>query len=195
VDAAELYLLPPEDFTAARDAAAAQAKADGDRPAAADLKALRRPSVAAWLVNRLAVHEAELLDSLLGLGPELAQAQSSGSGDLLRELSGQRRALVEAVTARAVALADRQVPSAVRAEVSGTLEAALSDPGSAQAVRSGRLVRALSYAGFGGVDLAGAVAGAVPGGAALAAAVQRRATRRVQRRVQRRSRRHAPRAG
>ena len=159
VDAADLYLLPPEDFTAARDAAAAQARADGDRPAAAALKALRRPSVAAWVVNRLATEDVELLESLLSLGPELAEAQAAGSGDLLRELGAQRRSLVEAITDRAVVLAGRTVAPAVRAEVSGTLEAALADPHTAQAVRSGRLVRALSYAGFGGVDLEGAVAG------------------------------------
>ncbi len=46
----------------------------------------------------------------------------------------------------------------MRDEVAATLEAGLSDPASADAVRSGRLVRALSYAGFGGVDLDGAVA-------------------------------------
>ena len=100
VDAADLYQLPPEDFTAARDAAAAQARADGDRSAATGLKALRRPSVAAWLVNRLAASEAELLASLLALGPELARAQAAGSGEVLRELSAQRRSLVDAVTSR-----------------------------------------------------------------------------------------------
>jgi len=159
VDADDLYLLAPEDFTAARDAAAARAKVDGDRPAAAALKALRRPTVAAWLVNLLARSDAPLLDSLLALGPELAQVQATGSGDLLRKLGAQRRSLVDAVTARAAELAQRDVPTAVRLEVSSTLEAALADAGSAEAVRSGRLVRALAYAGFGGVDLEGAVAG------------------------------------
>ena len=169
MDAADLYALPPEDFTAARDAAAAQAKADGDRAAVTALKALRRPSVSAWLVNRLARDEPELLDSLLALGPELAEAQATGSGDALRELGAELRALVDAVTGRAVALAGRPVTTAVQVEVNGTLEAALSDPASAQAVRAGRLVRALSYAGFGGVDLEGAVAESTTTGVAGAA--------------------------
>ena len=158
MDAADLYRLPPEDFTAARDAAAKQAKAGGDAEAAKALKALRRPSVAAWLVNGLVDREPELLEQLLDLGPALAQAQSAGEGDALRGLGAQRRALVGAVVDRAVALADRSVTNAVRDEVAATLEAGLSDPASADAVRSGRLVRALSYAGFGGVDLDGAVA-------------------------------------
>lgn len=158
MDADELYRLPPEGFTAARDAAAKQAKADGDKEVAAALKALRKPTVSAHLVNLLAQREAELLEQLLALGPALAQAQAQGQGDALRTLGAQRRELVEAVTARAVGLVAREVTAAVREEVAGTLEAALADPSSAEAVRSGRLVRPLSYSGFGDVDLSGAVA-------------------------------------
>ena len=158
MDAADLYRLPPEDFTAARDAAAKAAKAGGDADVAKALRALRRPSVPAWLVNGLVAQEPELLEQLLDLGPALAHAQAAGEGDALRELGAQRRALVGAVVKRAVALAERSVTTAVRDEVAATLEAGLSDPASADAVRSGRLVRTLSYAGFGGVDLDGAVA-------------------------------------
>ena len=158
VDASELYRLPPEQFTAARDGAARQRRADGDRDGALALKALRRPSVAAWLVNLLALHQPELLAQLLDLGPALAHAQAGRDAAALRELGAQRRSLVEAVTATAVDTGGRPVPTAVREEVAATLEAALADPASAQAVRSGRLVRALSYAGFGDVDLSDAVA-------------------------------------
>ena len=156
MDAAGLYALAPEDFTAARDEASKAARAAGDPVAATALKALRRPSVAAWLVNRLTVEQPGLLDQLLGLGPALARAQAGGQATALRTLGAQRRTLVEAVADAAAQ--GRTVSAAVRAEVVATLEAALADPASAEAVRSARLVRALSYAGFGPVDLAGAVA-------------------------------------
>ena len=156
----QLYLLPPEEFTAARDDAARAAKADGDAETAAQLKALRRPSVAAWLVNRLVAEQPDLVEQLLALGPALAEAQAAGQGDDLRALGAQRRELVGAVVAQAVELGERATTAAVRDEVASTLEAALADPEAAEAVRSGRLVRALSYAGFGGVDLDGAVAAA-----------------------------------
>lgn len=175
MDAEDLYRLPPEDFTAARDAAAKQAKAEGDKQAAAALKALRKPSASAHLVNLLAAQDGELLDSLLALGPALAEAQATGQGDVLRTLGAQRRELVQAVTARAVELGRRAITAAVREEVAATLEAALADPASAEAVRSGRLVRALSYAGFGDVDLSGAVA---PGPSV--AAVTKKAARRAE---------------
>lgn len=155
----ELYGLPPEEFTAAREAAA---KAAPDRAARDELCALRRPTFPAWLVNLLVRREPPLLDQLLALGPALAAAQSGGRAEELRALGQQRRQLVAAVTERVVELGGRVITAAVRADVEATLEAALADPASAEAVRSGRLVRALSFAGFGGTDLDGAVAAPVP---------------------------------
>lgn len=158
MDADELYRLPPEEFTAARDAAAKAVKDAGDTEVAKELKALRKPSVAAWLVNVLVAEQPDLVEQLLVLGPALAEAQAKGQGDELRALGAQRRDLVDAVVAQAVELAGRSTTAAVRDEVASTLETALADQEAAEAVRSGRLVRALSYAGFGGVDLEGAVA-------------------------------------
>ena len=168
-----LYDLAPEDFTAARDAAVKQASAAGDAAAGRVLKGLRRPSTSAWLVNRLTVGQPALLQQLLSLGPALASAQAAGDAAALRTLSKQRRTLVGAVADFAGQV--RPMTDAVRDEVVATLEAALADPASADAVRSGRLVRALSYAGFGPVDLSGAVAAAparpdTPAAPAVAAA-------------------------
>jgi hypothetical protein len=147
--AVDLYALPPEEFTAARDAAAKEAK---------ELKALRRPSVAAWVVNTLVRREPALLEQLVQLGAALREATNAREGAQLRELTEQRHQLVQAVTDQAVVLADRDITAQVRTEVAHTLEAAMADPASAEAVMSGQLVRALSYAGFGDVDLEGAVA-------------------------------------
>ena len=145
----DLYALPPEEFTAARDA---------QGPA---FKKLRKPTVAAWVVNTLMRREPALLEQLLALGADLAAAQSGRDAAALRTLGEQRRQLVTAVADRAVELVDRPISVAAREEVVATLEAALADPPSAEAVVTGALVRALSFAGFGGVDLEGAVA-AVP---------------------------------
>src|SRR6478735_4794190 len=48
--AVELYSLPPDDFTAARNARAAAS----DRALAARVKTLRKPTAAAWAVDLLA---------------------------------------------------------------------------------------------------------------------------------------------
>src|SRR4029453_1473662 len=50
----ELFGLPPEEFVAARDDLARRLKREGDAKAAARIKALRRPPLSAWAVNRLA---------------------------------------------------------------------------------------------------------------------------------------------
>ena len=154
----DLYALAPEDFTAARDAEVKAARQAGDRERAKALAALRRPTASAHAVNALVRAEPELVEQLVDLGRQLGEAQAGGQRDALRELGEQRRLLVEAVADRAGQASGRSLTAAVRGEVTATLEAALADPASGEAVRSGRLVRALSYAGFGGVDLEGAVA-------------------------------------
>ncbi len=148
-----LYGLDPAQFTAARDQAAREHPGH-----AGEIKALRRPTAGAAVVNALARAEPELLAQVLKLGPALARAQQDGDAVALRELGAQRRQLVDAVVRQAATSAGRSLTPAVRAEVSSTLEAGLVDAAAADAVRSGRLVRALAFAGFGGVDLADAVA-------------------------------------
>jgi len=148
----ELYALPPEDFRAARDERAAQARASGDKALAREITALRRPVVSAWLVNLLARDEPGQISELLALGDSLKDAQQALDGDRLRELSAQRRdlvgAMVTAVKQRA-AQDGRAVSLQVEREVEATLQAALADPEAGAAVSSGRLVSPLTYAGLG----------------------------------------------
>src|SRR5436190_17648333 len=87
-----LYTEPPERFIALREEAVAAARRAGDRRTAEALGKLRKPTVAAWLVNLLARRRPELVGELLALGEGLRSAQHDLRGDQLRELSGQRRA-------------------------------------------------------------------------------------------------------
>lgn len=154
----ELYGLPPEQFTAARDDFAARLRKAGERELAVAVRELRRPSVPAWLVNLLVRHRAAGLDRLLETGDQLRSAMASGAGDDVRRLSNDRRSAVGALVTGIEELADRPVTPAVLDDVVATLEAATADHTAATAVRSGRLVRALHYAGFGELpDLSGAV--------------------------------------
>lgn len=158
--AAELYALPPEQFTAARNARAAAA----DKGLAAQVKALRRPTAAAWAVSLLA-REGQLADAL-ELSAALREAQDDLDAAELSRLGRQRRALVAALAAQAAELADaRGVPisGAARTEVEKTINAAVMDAAAAAAVMTGRLVRTLEATGLEGVDLTDAVGGSVPG--------------------------------
>ncbi|HET6531916.1 MAG TPA: hypothetical protein VFH03_15100 [Actinoplanes sp.] len=150
-----MYEAPPDGFVAARAAAIADAKKAGDKDAVKRLTALRKPTVAAWLVNLLALRRPELIDQLVELATALRTAQRTLQGDQLRELSDQRRQIVSALVseARKLALAeDRSLASKLPlGEVEATLTAALAEPDVAAQVRTGRLIRAATYAGFGEV--------------------------------------------
>lgn len=151
-----LYEAPPDGFVAGRAAGIAEAKEAGDTETAKRLAALRKPTVAAWLVNLLALRRPELIDELVELSTALRTAQRGLQGDQLRELSTQRRQVVSALVNAAQRLAIEDDPGLrsaklPMAEVEATLTAALAEPEIAAQVRSGRLVKAATYAGFGEV--------------------------------------------
>jgi len=159
----ELYGLAPTEFRTARDERARQARAAGDADLAEAIKRLRRPTVSAWLVNLLVREAPGQIRELLELGASLREAQQALAADRLRDLSGQRRQLITALSREAKRLAaeaSQSLSAQVEHEVQDTLEAALADSSIADAVGSGRLTRGLSYAGLGegvGVDDAVAV--------------------------------------
>ena len=157
----ELYSLSPAEFTAARDERARQARAAGQRDEAAAIKKLARPTASAWLVNQLARTAPEQIARLVAVGEALAEAQRNLVGERLRELSGERRQVINEILPQATDIAGQagQPASPVTmGEVRATLEAALADAGARAAVQSGRLTKALAYAGLGEVDVSAALA-------------------------------------
>jgi DNA repair exonuclease SbcCD ATPase subunit len=154
----QLYAADPADFTDRRGDLVAQARAGGDKDAARAIAALRRPTRAAWVVNRLARTDPRAVARLTGLGDELRAAESALDGGQLRELSRARRELLAELTRQALAEAGvGDPPDALEQEVSGTLGAALADPGVAAEVAAAQLVKAVAPGGFGfGPALAGA---------------------------------------
>ena len=158
--AAELYALPPAEFTAARNARAAAAE-----PALAKaVRALRKPVVAAYAVDLL-VQDGQLGEAL-DLAAALREAQDDLDAAEMTRLSRQRRALVAALSRQAVDLArDRgvSVSDAAVADVEATIDAAVRDAAAAAAVMTGRLVRPLAATGVDPVDLTDAVGGSTPG--------------------------------
>ncbi len=151
----ELYGLPPEDFTAARNTAAKQAKSYGDAELGDKVKALGKPTVAAWLANQLARENADELEALAMLGEQMREATASMDGAKLRELTPRRHSEVDALVKAASGLAGRKISADVGQKLRETLDAALVDPAAAQAVRSGQLTSALRHVGFGVVDESG----------------------------------------
>src|SRR4051794_15827305 len=91
----ELYGAPPDEFISRRDARAKELRKD-DRAAAEAVKKLRRPSVSAAAVNRLARDAADDVEALLAAGEALRQAQlGGGDRDAIRAAAHDEREAVE----------------------------------------------------------------------------------------------------
>ena len=148
----ELYALRPGEFTSARDARAREAKADGDAETARQVKALRKPTVTAWLANQLVRAHRDEVSPLLELGAALREATATLSGPQLRELSRQRNQVVQALVRKARRLAadaGQPVSQDAARSLEDTLNAALADEEAAQLLLEGRLAEPLQHSGFG----------------------------------------------
>jgi hypothetical protein len=153
-----LYALEPSGFIAARDQLAKRLKADGRAEEAAEVRGLRRPTVAAWAANQVARQQPEELQELLAAGAELRQAQrkvlSGVKGGGFREAMDRRRKAVAAL----VKLAEEVLREAGKGSAATidallpTFEAASVDPEAGDQLKAGRLDRELAApSGFGGV--------------------------------------------
>ncbi|MET8771798.1 hypothetical protein [Streptomyces sp. NPDC004658] len=148
----ELYGLRPEEFVAARDRRARDAREAGDQALAKEIGGLRRPSLAAWVSNLLVRRQPEEVRTLLGLGEELRRAHRELDGPQLRRLGRRQNEVIGALGRQArqlAAQAGHPVGEGVQREVEGTLHAALADPDAGREWATGRLVKPLSsMAGF-----------------------------------------------
>ena len=155
---ARLYGLPPEDFTPERNALAAELRGEGDREGAAAVKALRKPTAAAWVVNQLVRAEPDLVEALLGAGGELRQAHrqaASGRGAAqLRAAAEAERSAIEMLLARAPAAIGRPLSSALVESVRNSLHAASSGDETRELVRTGTLTTELRPVGLGPIPAA-----------------------------------------
>ncbi|HVF20310.1 MAG TPA: hypothetical protein VNA14_08705 [Mycobacteriales bacterium] len=157
---ADLFLVEPEEFVAARDALARQLKSRGDAAAVAAVKALRRPTLPVWLLNLVAHDEPDVVEQVRRVGAELRAAQSialkTGEGAGIREMAAMRRRVVDEVVRAALRLGGergREVAAAHRDAISATVEAALADDALAAQWASARLRDVHDATGFNFGDL------------------------------------------
>ena len=187
-DAADLlYGVGREEFIGYRDALVKQVRQAGDRELAGEIGALRKPSVAAWVANRLAREFPDEIGGLEELGGSLREAQEKLEGDALRQLSRQRHGLINALVERGRRIAREEAvrlgDPAVR-ELERTIGAALADPTAARALAGGQLAGGMEAGpglGDGGISaaLGGPASGARAGRATRpATGTKRRPDRR-----------------
>ena len=147
-EAERLYGLPLDEFTAARDARARELRRDGEREKAAEVAGLRKPVVAAWVVNMLARDERADVRALVAAAEGIKAGKDGADAafrEVLERLTTAGRRLLEA-GGRSADAALQQVASTLRA-------AAASDP---ELLLSGTLAQPVESSGFGA--MAGAAA-------------------------------------
>jgi len=160
---AELYAVAPDQFLFKRSELADKARRRGDGAVATAIDKLRKPTIGAWIVNALVLNDPSVVDELADLGDRLRAAQGALDAAQLRELSTERRKLVNRLTTAAFKLAERKDPPAgLRDEVSGTFDAAIADE--EIAARLGRLQRTEQSYGFGFLPTGGPQLTVVRGG-------------------------------
>jgi hypothetical protein len=152
-----LYLQPPERFTAERNALAKRLREEGDREASEEIKKLRKPSLAAWLVNQLGLREPDDVARLMDAGERMRAAEESmlagrADADELRAAATAVREALERLSARAREIAaedGRKLNQATLDRVAETLQAVSTDEAVAESVRSGHLAKETKRATIG----------------------------------------------
>jgi hypothetical protein len=158
----ELFSVEPSEFIAARDALVKELRDAGDKEGAAEVKALRRPTVAAWAINQLARLDPEGIEEVVEAGEALRTASLGRTGAKdLREAVARRRDVVKRLTEAT----KRILPSSSATEtnlsaIAQTLEAASVDEQAAEELRRGRFSKELAlpaaFPGFGAEEAAAA---------------------------------------
>jgi hypothetical protein len=148
-----LYQLPLDHFTAARDELAKRLRADGQTGEAREVKALQKPTVAVWLVNRL-VREDELdVQRLIKAGESLTEAHlkaaEAHSSERFLEARREEQRALERLARAAHQLANREGvgSSAIDRAIQTLRAASLTDEGR-QLLKRARLTEELQPPGF-----------------------------------------------
>lgn len=155
-----LYGLPLDEFVRERDALAKSLRGEKRRDEATAVKALAKPTVAAWAVNQAVRSQAAAARELWEAGDALAAAQGKilagkGSGADLRAASERERAAVEPLVDAARGLLSSSggdLTETTLERVRQTLHAGAIDPDARDEIAAGRAVRERAPRGLFGGD-------------------------------------------
>ena len=149
-----LFRLRVAEFTAGRNALAAQLKKGGRRDESDLVKALVKPSISAWAVNQLYWQHREAFDRLIATGQRFRKAQTSGRpgkvADMREALDARREALAHLSDLATALLRDAgsgSTPETIH-RITTTLEAMSAYASFPDAQRPGRLTRDVDPPGF-----------------------------------------------
>jgi hypothetical protein len=151
-DVDRLYQLPLSEFTSARDELVKRLRAEGERERAQEIKTLRKPTAAVWLVNQIARERPLDVQRLLKAGESLAKSQAkaaAGSPQTFPEARRDEQRALEQLAKAAREIADRAgIGSPALGKATETLRAASLTAEGRELLKRGRLTEELEPPGF-----------------------------------------------
>jgi hypothetical protein len=151
-DLDRLYQLTLNEFTSARDDLAKRLRAEGQNETAQEIKKLRKPTAAVWLVNQLARERPLDVQRLLKAGQTLTKSQARAAAGKSPQFPKARRDehhALEQLAKAAREIAERAgVGSPAVAKAAETLRAASLTAEGRELLRRGRLTEELEPPGF-----------------------------------------------
>ena len=161
-----VYRGPLEEFVSRRDALAKELRAAKRREDADRVKALRKPSRTAWVLDNI-VHEDPA--SIEHLSAAIGSAQSVRSGADLRAAMENVRAAIRDVAAAGARVAIRAGQPIDASTLVTAVHAVIGETSAFSDLRAGRLV---DIPDGGGLDILSAITISIPSPAAVAASPQ-----------------------
>ncbi len=141
--ARELYQLPVDQFTQARDALVKQLRSDGRKEEATSASKLRKPTVVAWALNQVAARNAKQLEWLIEAEERVRRALEKGGGPAeVREATSARHDLIAQIVDAAEKHLQRGGHSSaagLREKIARSLYGIASDPSVKESILSGTL--------------------------------------------------------
>jgi hypothetical protein len=147
---AELFAVPLNEFTRARNAKAAQLKAAGHGAEAQALRRLGRPTVSLWAANQLARLVPKQVGRFIDLVQEVRRKQLTDPRAAAEAMQAQRTELTALTNRAAEAMTKagyRAAPAALR-RISDTVLGAAVDRRLSEDLRHGRLTAEVPAPGF-----------------------------------------------
>ncbi|MDF2692283.1 MAG: hypothetical protein K0S65_666 [Labilithrix sp.] len=144
----ELYQSAPSEFTRKREAVAKRLRGRGSREAAQALRARRKPTQIAWVLNQLSRRHPDAVAELVDVGRQLAREQRKAlrgeATSSFRESIERQRDVVHKLTTQTAALMKELGidPSGHLDEIASALQAGLVDPAVGEKLEEGRLEKA-----------------------------------------------------
>jgi hypothetical protein len=152
----DLYALPLDEFTSARNDLAKELAGAGDKAAADAVRALRKPGVPAWAVNQVARRDPKGIVELFDTGTQLRAAQQklirSGDTGAVKEATTAERRVVRALVdeAKSILTQAGHTPNEATLErIADTFYATAVDEEGRELVQKGTLTKELKRVGFG----------------------------------------------